>query len=166
MVTRKFGGSWNAVKQAAGLPINPAMAGQTWTEGDMLQALRVAAAVLGDQFGEAAYEAWRDRNRPSIETIRMRFGSLRTAKAKLNLPAYDPGPPPGYTDADWRQAVLDFVREQCTAAAYSAWARTHGAPSLSILQKRAGGYAEALNNVWQWIRWDEHAADSNEETRS
>lgn len=147
VVTRRCGGRWNQTKALARLPQNPSTNTHIWSEQEMLDALREAAGILGDPFGEEAYEAWRGPEHPSVETIRMHWGSLNTARAEASLTEQKPGQAVRYTKEDWQQALRDFVASQITGAQYQQWAQAHEAPSLQLLKKRAGGFRAALDTV-------------------
>jgi len=144
VVTRRCGGRWNETKALAHLPQNPSTNTHIWSEQEMLDALREAAKVLGDPFGEDAYESWRGPEHPSVETIRMHWGSLNTARAAVSLTERNPGGVIRYTEADWQQALRDFVAAQITGAQYQQWAQANEAPSLHVLVKYAGGFRAAL----------------------
>jgi len=143
VVTRRCGGRWNRTKALAQLPQNPAINTHIWSEAEMLNALRQAAIALGEE----AYEAWRGAEWPSVETIRMYWGSLNVARAQMALTTQEPGGVVRYTEDDWQQALRDFIGFQMTAAQYHDWAQSHDAPSLQVLRKRAGGFWKALETV-------------------
>jgi len=143
VITRRCGGRWNQTKALAQLPQNPAMNTHIWSEAEMLQALRQAATVLEDPVGETAYEAWRGSDYPSIETIRKHWGSLNAARIQVQLMTQEPGGAIWYTEADWQQALRDFIGMQITASQHEQWAQT----PLQVLHKRAGGFWKALETI-------------------
>lgn len=113
--------------------------------------MQQASQALGERFGEAACDAWRGPERPPIESIRVRFGSVGIAKGQLGLTAYEPGPQVQYTDEPWQQALVALIRSQWSTESYIGWARHERVPSLTVIKDRVGGFTAGLDTVWNWM---------------
>lgn len=86
---RKVFGSWEAAWRAAGFPVPDRYAKgplPSWTEDQMLGALRRAAMDLG-RVTAPRYDAWRaTHDGPSLSTLCRHFSSLRSALHESSLP--------------------------------------------------------------------------------
>jgi len=115
VVLRRCRGRWTATKASALLLQNPSTTPQIWSKRQTLDALRKATEVLGDPFGEEAYEAWRGPEHPSVEIIRMHWGSLNTARTAAAL--MEPNPGGVIHDAETVPVGLDRPARPCLADA-------------------------------------------------
>ena len=141
-------GSYTNAKIEAGLLPNQ-VGGKTFTDEEIISALKECAAGIGEKFSEAQYEKWRNgrRNIPSIETIRKRFGSAVEARKKLGLDSFEPGPQYKYDNERWQAPFMEFLREVLSSKNYARWAERNNGPSLKAIRNNAGSYSKALEKM-------------------
>lgn len=141
-------GSYTNAKIEAGLVTNK-IGGKTFTNEEIIFALKKCAEEIGEKFSESQYEKWRKgrKNIPNIETIRKRFGSAVEARKKLGLDAFESGPQYKYNDQKWQTPFMSFLREVLSSRNYARWAKRNNAPSLKAIRDNAGSYSNALEKM-------------------
>ena len=141
-------GSYTKAKIEAGLLPNK-IGGKTFSDEEIISALKKCAAEIGEKFSERQYEKWRNnrKNIPSIETIRKRFGSAVEARKKLGLDWFESGPQYKYNNENWQAPFMEFLREVLSSRNYARWAKRNGGPSLKAIRNNAGSYSKALEKM-------------------
>lgn len=144
-ISRKFAGSFNNAKRAAGLLLNEPW-GKFFSDTEILDALRECSKVYGSLFSEKDYEKWREDfpDAPNIETIRSRFGGVPEAKKILGLDYYEPSGYAKFDNGRWEDYFLRFLAHALNIENYKTWAKENDGPSINALADNAGGYEQAL----------------------
>ena len=88
-----------------------------------------------------------EKNIPSIETIRKRFGSAVEARKKLGLDWFESGPQYKYNNENWQAPFMEFLREVLSSRNYARWAERNGGPSLKAIRDNVGSYSKALEKM-------------------
>jgi len=138
-----------AVAVAAGRITAPGRHGgrpRVWGDGMVLDALR---AMGGPSGAAPSVNKWRSNGgRPSVTVIITRFGSWNNACLAAGLRVRPPPVPALRIDDETMiGAVISFLTEPDAhdrggVRAYTAWARSAGAPSPSVLRARFGSWSE------------------------
>ena len=119
-----------------------------FTDGQLLAALRAAAAELGEPLTNGGYDTWQrgreDAASPAL--LIRRFGSWRAACEAAGLSANTTrSTSRRWSEEDLVAVVAAYLRTEGSTgsfADYSAWAKTQdGAPSGATLRQR-GSWAE------------------------
>jgi len=142
-ISRQFKG-FNNAKKAAGLIPNKPFLGKTYTEEELLKALKACSLALGEKFSETDYMKWNNGTWPHIETIRVRFGGLANAKKLLQLETFEKGPQYKYANGEWQEPLMKYLEEMLNSESYKKWAKKNNGPSLRALNKNVGGFDKAL----------------------
>lgn len=127
------------------------MANQRYSDDVMLQALRQAAAIVGEPMSTGAYESvQRDQSLPMWLTIVNRFGGWNAAcaAAGLEVNSQHRGRAATWDQASAAEAVARFLADPETVgesfAAYTAWAKTReGVPSGPTVKNVFGTWNDA-----------------------
>lgn len=121
----------------------------TYSDDDLLDALRAAAADLTGPLSVKAYEAHQQQvGGPTYARIIQRLGSWNAALARAGLEtrSVTRGYARRWSEEDLVAVVRRFLDESGSAsyAAYDAWARTEpGAPSAQTVRNHFGGWGAA-----------------------
>lgn len=127
------------------------MANQKYSDEMMLQALRQAAAIVGDPMSTGAYESvQKDQDLPMWLTIVNRFGGWNAAciEAGLKVNSQHKGKAATWSRGSAAAAVTRFLEDQEVAsesfAAYIAWAKKRdGVPSGPTVKNVFGTWNDA-----------------------
>jgi hypothetical protein len=126
---------------------------ERWTDDEMLAALRGVASAFGKCTTGTYWEAYESGWPIPTPTIVMhRFSGWSNALAAADLPTR--GPSRHYRTRIPNEALWSEVR-RCAAAIgqippteqYDAWARSCGAPCLSLVRRRLGGWRTVLREL-------------------
>lgn len=134
-----------------------------FTDDEIVESLRVAAATQQRNLAKDHYDAWWKKNRrspdgrarPSWQTVPLRFGSWRAGLDAARLPANPHGGPTKRYDFDDAVAAIvdcwQVVGRPPTVADYDSWSpRPVDRPSSATVRKW-GSWDELKVDAWQVI---------------
>lgn len=136
-LARLFQGKFNNAKLAAGLPVF--LADDRFSDEDIIQAVRDCSNYYENRrFSEAEYEAWRlqdAKNRPQIETVRRRLGSLPELKTMLDMDTYEihVKDNPDLTKEYCLSVIKRFIAEMLSPDNYKEWAKKNNMPAYTTV---------------------------------
>lgn len=135
-LTRLFQGKFNNAKLAANLPVY--IAEDKFSDEDICLAVKECNEHYGRRFSEAEYEEWRKQdknNRPQIETVRMRLGSMPKLKNTLGIDTYERHAAENIdiTKEYCLSAVEKFVNEMLSNENYAEWAKRNNMPAYTTV---------------------------------
>jgi hypothetical protein len=149
-LTRLFQGKFNNAKLAAGLPVF--LADDKFTDSEIVQAIKACSDYYKNRrFSETEYEAWRlqdAKNRPQIETVRRRLGSLPKLKTMLDMDTYEihAADDPNLTKEYCISVVKKFINEMLSNENYTEWAKKNNMPAYTTVLSKT-------NMTWLEIKY-------------
>jgi len=123
------------------LPVN--IAEDKFSDEDICLAVKECNEHYGRRFSEAEYEEWRKQdknNRPQIETVRMRLGSMPKLKNTLGIDTYERHAAENIdiTKEYCLSAVKKFVSEMLSNENYQRWAKKNNMPAYTTVLSKTG----------------------------